>query len=67
MRFVRRARAVADPQHVRGADIGLAVGFVDAGERRLVTQQQRLVRGEETRFGKLFHVIERQAAGFHEA
>ncbi len=52
MGVVQLARALADPQQVRGAVVPVARGGIDAGHGLLITQQQRLVAGEE------LHLIE---------
>ena len=66
MCFVRRARAVTNPQHMCRASVPFLVRFIKARQRRFITQQQRLMRGKETGFGKFFHFVERQAAGLNE-
>ena len=43
----RCARALADPQEVRGAVVRHARARVDARQRALVVEQQRLVAREE--------------------
>src|SRR5690349_17198360 len=43
VRAVRLPRAVADPEHVRGAIVPVARRRIDARQRLLVRQQQRLV------------------------
>jgi hypothetical protein len=47
MGVVRLAGAVADPQHVAGGGVPVAAGGIDAGQRLLVAEQQRLVAGVE--------------------
>ena len=47
MRVVGLAGAVADPEHVAEVAYQSPVGGIDAGQRLLVAQQQRLVAGVE--------------------
>ena len=47
MRAVRLAGAVADPEEMRRAAVPVAGGAIDARQRLLVGQQQRLVAGVE--------------------
>ena len=47
MRAVGLARAVADPDHVRGGVVPVAAGGIDARHRLLVAEQQRFVAGVE--------------------
>ena len=47
MRAVELARAVADPDEMRRASVGVARGAVHPRERLLIRQQQRLVAGIE--------------------
>ncbi len=60
------ARAVADPQHVGRAVVPVARGRIDAGQRLLVLQQQRLVAGEEVGLGDLRRGRRGEPAGRHE-
>ena len=66
MRFVRVARAIADPQHVRRTIVPFAGGAVDAGKRLFVAQQERLVRGVYLGLPDLRRVGGVEAARFHE-
>ncbi len=66
MRAVGLARAVADPQHVRRAVVPIAAGGIDARQRLLVRQQQRLVRGVEIGLADLRRGLRGQAARRHE-
>ena len=66
MRAVELAGAVADPQHMRRAIVPIAGGAIDAGQRLLVLQDQRLVGGEEIGLADLRRGLGSQSAGFHE-
>ena len=52
---VELAGALADPQHVRGAVVPVAGERVDAGQRLLVAEQERLVAGVEVDLVELGH------------
>ena len=66
MRAVRLARAVADPQEMRRAAVPIAGGGIDAGQRLLVRQQQRLVADVEIRLAQVARGRAGHAAGGHE-
>ena len=59
--------AVADPDHVARAAIPVAGGRIDAGERLLEAEQQRLMAGEEIRQAQFRVQLRIDAAGAHEA
>ena len=61
------ARAVADPQHVAGGGVPVAGGRIDAGERLLEAEQQRLVAGVEIGGAQLGMAFQIETAGLHEA
>ena len=63
VRAVELAGALADPEEVRGDVVGLAGPRVDAGQRALVLEQQRLVAGVDVDAGERVGV---DAAGAHE-
>ena len=67
MRPVRLAGAIADPQEMRGAGIGVVGQTVHTGQRLLVGQQQGLVAGVEIGFADLRRAGRIDAAGRHEA
>jgi hypothetical protein len=53
MGAVRLAGAVADPQHVGRGVVPVAGRGIDAGQRLLVAEQQRLVAGVEVGLAQL--------------
>jgi hypothetical protein len=57
MRAVGLARAVADPQEMRRAAVPVAGGGIDAGQRLLIRQQQRLVAGVEIGLAQICGVV----------
>ena len=63
---VELARALADPQHVRGAVVPSAAERILPGERFLVAEQQRLVAGVEVDLVEVVVVLGVDAAGTHE-
>ena len=66
MGVIRLPGAVADPQHVAGGAVPVAGGGIDAGQRLLVAEQQRLVAGEEIGRAHLRMHFGIDAAGAHE-
>ena len=66
MGMVGLARAVADPQHMARCRVPVAAGRIDAGQRLLVAEQQRLVAGEEIGRAQLRRRVGVDAAGAHE-
>ncbi len=66
MRAFGLAGAVADPQHVAGGGVVLAGDGVAAGQRLLVAEQQRLVRGVELGLAQRRGVVRVEAEGAHE-
>ena len=66
MRALGLARAVADPQEMRRAAVPVAGGGIDAGERLLVRQQQRLVADVEVGLAHVARGRAGHAAGGHE-
>ncbi len=60
------ARALADPQHVGRAVVPLAGGGVDAGQRLLVAEDERLVARVQVDLVQLVRGLEVDAAGAHE-
>ncbi len=63
MGAVELARAVADPEEMRRTAIGVAGRGVDAGQRLLIGQQQRLMARIEFRLPDLGGGLRRHAAG----
>ena len=63
MRAVELPGALTDPDHVRGDVVGQPGARVDAGQRALVVEQQRLVAGVELDPVELLRV---GPAGVHE-
>ena len=63
VRVVQLPGALTDPHHVRRDVVQVPGARVDAGQRRLVVEQQRLVRGEELDGLELLRV---GPAGVHE-
>ena len=66
MRAVQLAGAVADPEEMRRTGIGVAGRGIDARQRLLIGQQQRLVAGVEIRLADLRRGFGGHAAGAHE-
>ena len=66
MAVIELAGAVADPDHVAGGRVPVAGGGIDAGQRLLVAEQQRLVAGVEIGRAQLGMALEIEAAGAHE-
>ena len=60
------AGTIADPQHVARGAVPVAGRRIDAGERLLVAEQQRLVAGEEIGRAHLGMDFGIDAAGAHE-
>ena len=66
MRVIGLPGAVADPEHVAGGAIPVAGRGIDACERLLVAQEQRLMAGEEIGGAHLGMHFGIDAAGAHE-
>ncbi|GJE07014.1 hypothetical protein AOPFMNJM_2338 [Methylobacterium jeotgali] len=66
MGVVRLPGAVADPEHVAGGGIPVAGRRIDAGQRLLVAEQQRLVARVEIRRAHLLVRLRIDADGAHE-
>ena len=67
LRLVGGACAIADPKEMPRGGVPIARGGIDAGERLLVAEQQRLVTREDAGGAKLGHPLRRQPASAHEA
>jgi hypothetical protein len=66
MPVIELARTVADPDHMPRGRVPVARGGIDARERLLVAEQQRLVAGVEFRRAQFRVALEIEAAGAHE-
>ena len=66
MRVIGLAGAVADPDHVAGRRVPVAGGGIDAGQRLLVAEQQRLVAGVEVGLAQRVVGLRRDADRAHE-
>ena len=66
VRAVERARAVPDPEHVRGAVVPVAADRVAPRQRLLVVEQQPLVRRPDVDLVQLRRRLEIDAARRHE-
>ena len=66
MRAVQLAGAIADPEEMRRTGISVAAGGIDARQRLLIGQQQRLMAGVEIRLADLRRGFRGHAAGAHE-
>ncbi len=67
MGMARLPGAVADPEEMTRGRVPAAACGVDAGQRLLIAEQQRLMAGVETRRPELVQTFRRQAAGAHES
>ena len=66
MRTVHLARAIADPQEMRRTAIPVAAGGIDARQRLLIRQQQRLMADIEIGLPQIARGGAGHAAGGHE-
>ena len=67
MRMIEPARAVARPQEMARGRVPVAGRGIDARQRLLVAEQQRLMARVEARRAKLRRVVGRKPDGAHEA
>jgi hypothetical protein len=63
---IELAGAIADPDHVAGGRVPVAGRGIDAGERLLVAEQQRLMAGVEIGRAQLGMAFQIKPAGAHE-
>ena len=66
VRMIELARAVADPDHMAGGGVMISGGGIDARQRLLEAQQQRLVRGVEIGCAHFLMALGVETDGAHE-